>query len=207
MSVLSLISNSRGRFNRKHRPGRPKASTSPGKARPPKRAIPTAASRSDPRAQRKGQAMGDGEKLVRMRRLREEKESASGQDEENMDMIRRMGGEPIAALPGDAGQNATGKTERPTGRSVGGKGGAAQSAGTEEPFVAQDAPCATSVEEAARSGHDNGFFGDLFTAVVEEEIAPIKLLAAALPDVSVDELLAEAARIKSMVRRTSGAGT
>lgn len=205
MSVLSLIGKSRGRFNKKRRPARPKGAASPGKGKPPERAASTAL-QSDPRAPRKGEAMGDGEKLVRMRRLREEKESVPEQDEENTDMIRRIGGDPVLAQVGDEQKGGTEKAENAVAQLDGGGQGVALSAETTERSGAVETPCASPDGEAPQSSED-GFFGDLFKAVVEDEATPIAALTASLPDVSVDELLAEAAKIRSMARRTPRGGT
>jgi len=200
MSVLSLIGNSRGRFNKKRRPSRPKGANSSGKGKPPKRAV-SASQKGDPRAPRKGEALGDGEKLVRMRRLREEREPVPQQDEENSDMIRRIGGDPLLAQGGHEQSADTEGAESTIARPDKGGEGAALSAGATEGSGAVDAPCAKSNEEDPQSSDDNGFFGDLFKTVVEDEATPVGSLTASLPDVSARELLSEAEQLKSAARR------
>jgi len=142
--------------------------------------------------------MGDGEKLVRMRRLREEKESVPEQDEENTDMIRRIGGDPLLAQGGDEQKGGREKVENAIAQY---DEGAALSAETTEPSGAVDAPCASPKEEAPQSSDDNSFFGDLFKAVVDDEATPIGSLIASMADVSARELLTEAQQIKTVARR------
>jgi hypothetical protein len=200
MSVLALIGNSRGRFNKKRRPSRPKAANSPGKGKPPKRAVSTA-QKGDPRAPRKGESMGDGEKLVRMRRLREEKESVPEQDAENTDMIRRIGGDPLLAQGGDERNGDTEQAEDAIALSDERAQGATLSTETTELIGALDGPCAAPNQEAPQSSEDSSFFGDLFKAVVEDEATPVGSLTASIPNVSARQLLSEAEQIKTMARR------
>ena len=203
MSVLSAIGNSKGRFSKKRRP---KGAASPGKERPAKTTVSTAP-RSDPRSPRKGEAVGDGEKLVRMKRLRDERESLPEPDEEkNGDMIRRMGGDPVLAQVEDE-EDAIVKAGHASAQPDAAKPGAGGPTETRKGSGAPgDAPCAVPSDEAPRSSDDSGFFGDLFTTVIQEEATPIESLTASISDVSADELVAEAARIKSMARRTPRAG-
>ena len=206
MSVLSLIGNSRGRFNKKHPHSRPKGAKPAGKGRPPKTTV-SAAQKGDPRAPRKGEAMGDGEKLVRMRRLREEREPVPEQDEQNTDMIRRIGGDPSLAQGSNEQDGHTKIAERPVARPDEGAESAALSAEATDRSRVLNAPCASASEETPKSSDDGGFFGDLFKAVVEDETTPVGSLTASVPDVSAQDLLSDAQQVKTMMRRKSRIAT
>lgn len=198
MSIISSISNSRGRFNKKHRGSK---AHDDGKQKPVKKAAVAAKQKHIEDANKK-KGSGSADDLLRMKRLREERESEPGHDEENMFLTPHVtGGASLTQIDGEEEQ---GTAEV--------RSGIAQSVPLAQPKELSlepgkeapseiEAPCATGIKVDEPSGEDNGFFGDLFKEEVKEEISPTQILAASLPDISAQELIKEGKEIKAILRR------
>ena len=191
MSLISSISNSRGRFKKKHRGNKAHDS---GKQKSAKKAAVAAKQKS-----------GSGEDLLRMKRLREERESEQGHDEENMLLTPHV--------PGDASLTQI-ESEKDQGATAEG-GVVVQSVQLGKPKELSlepdgeasgevEAPCATDEKADMPPKEDDGFFGDLFKMEKVEEFSPTVALAASLPDVSAQELHDEAEEIKTLLKRRGG---
>jgi len=202
MSLISSISNLRGRFKKKSRVNKAHDS---GKQKSAKKAA-VAANQKGIEDANKQQRSGNGKDLLRMKRLREERESEPGHDEENMLLTPHV--------PGDASLTQTESEEDQGATAEGGvvvqnvQLGKPQEQLSIEPGQGApsevEAPCATDEKVDGLSNEEDGFFGDLFKTVVIEEFSPTVALAASLSDVSAQELLDEAEEVKTLLQRHGG---
>ena len=201
MSLISSIQNSRGRFKKKRRSNKTHDAR---KQKSAKKAVMTAKQKHIEDAN-KHQRSGNGEELLRMKRLREERELGQGHDEENTISTQHV--------PGDASLTQTESEENRGTAEVGGVVAQRVQVGHlqelsiepgEEASSVGEAPCATDEKVDGPSNEDDGFFSDLFKSVVAEEVSPTVALAASLPDIPAQELLDEAEEIKTLLRRRGG---
>lgn len=180
MSLISSIQNSRGRFKKKRRSNKAHDAR---KQKSAKKAVVTAKQKHIEDANKR-QRSGNGEGLLRMKRLREERELEQGHDEENRGTAE-VGG--VVAQRVQVGHLQELSVE---------PGEEASSVG--------EAPCAVEEKVDGPSNEDDGFFSDLFKSVMAEEVSPTVALAASLPDIPAQELLDEAEEIKTLLRRRGG---
>ena len=201
MSLISSIQNSRGRFKKKRRSNKTHDAR---KQKSAKKAVVTAKQKHIEDANER-QGSGNGEELLRMKRLREERELEQGHDEENTISTQHV--------PGDASLTQTESEENRDTAEVGGvvaqrvQVGQSQDLSVEpgeEASSAGEAPCAVEEKADKEPSEEDGFFSDLFQSVVAEEVSPTVALAASLPDIPAQELLDEAEEIKTLLQRRGG---
>ena|GEM_PF-6647150 len=191
MSLISSISNSRGRFKKKRRVNKAHDS---GKQKSAKKAAVAAEQRSE-----------SGDDLLLMKRLREERESEQGHDEENMLLATNVPGDAsLIQIESGEDQGATAEGSVVVQSVQLGKPKELSLEPDGEASGEVEAPCATDERVDMPPKEDDGFFGDLFHTVVEEEFSPTKSLAASLPDISAQELHDEAEEIKTLFKRRGG---
>jgi hypothetical protein len=198
MSLISSISSSRGRFNKKHRGNK---AHDAAKQKSAKKAAVAAKQKHIEDANKKKRS-GSGDDLLRMKRLREERESEPGHDEENIILTPHVtGGASLTQIDSEEDQG-TANVRSGIAKSVPlGQPKELSLEPGKEAHGEIDAPCATGEKVDEPSGEENGLFGDLFKTVLKEEISPTRSLAASLPDISAQELLDEAEEIKTLLRR------
>ena len=201
MSLISSISNSKGRFKKKRRVN--KANDS-GKQKSAKKAAVAAKQKRIEDANER-QKSGNGDDLLLMKRLREERESEQGHDEENMLLTSNVPGDAsLTQIESGEDQGATAEGSVVVQSVQLGKPKELSLEPDGEASGEVEAPCATDERVDMPPKEDDGFFGDLFKTEMVEEFSPTVALAASLPDVSAQELHNEAKEIKTLLQRRGG---
>lgn len=201
MSLISSISNSRGRFKKKRQSNKTHDAR---KQKSAKKAVVTAKQKHIEDANKR-QRSGNGEELLRMKRLREERESEPGHDEENTISTQHVSGDAsLTQIESEEDQGATAEGGVVVQGVQLGKPQELSIEPGKEASSEVEAPCATDEKVDGPSNEDDGFFGDLFNTVMAEEVSPTVALAASLPDIPAQELLDEAEEIKTLLRRRGG---
>ncbi len=186
-SLVSSIHNSRGRYGNKRKVKKAADTVE-------KKSVRKAAAKQKPiKDTKKRKANGKESNLLRMKRLREERELDSGRDEESA-TITPIEREETDEVRGAVSQQV--QPVKPQTLSIQPDG---------EALIEGEERCSLP-EKVAEEPKDekDGMFGDLFKQVEEEETSAIGLLIASLPDIPAQELLEEAEEIKTLLRRRGG---
>jgi len=193
MSLMSLIEDSRGLFRKRRRNKAPVR----GKPQPAKKGTLSAGRK---RARSVSERMTDGrgrEQKVRLSRV-------GGDREKHLEH---------EAKPGDSAEQAAAKVTLARGRAE--KDNERARAGTEPaksgrpqavagshnamPSTVAQGSC-PSVDKASEKKESGGYdFSDVFKAVEEKKVSPVKAIIALLPDVPARELVEELEQVKRLI--------